>query len=184
MIGIRNSSLIVGTILILAFLLAECNAYEVSMLTVKEANLSIDLTPDFNVSYLAIPSAEDAVIGQMIIINDTNNKSNSADLMLLSFSDKSILEANAKELSTYLENILFGAFKLGGAVEKETYYLTNRYQQNITIRAMDMPNSKNPTYRELSYMALWSHDKLNYFFIMSNERSLTNKIVESLEVKD
>jgi len=164
----------------LAFLLAGCNAYEMIMLTVEETNLSINLTPDFNISYMTIPSQEDGSIGQMIIINDTNNKSNSAALMLVSFTDKSMLEIDSNEISNYLENLIFGAFRLTGS-EIESYNLTDTKQQNVTVHAFDMSDPNNPESRELSFMALWKLDRLNYFFVFSSEKSLVNRIIESLE---
>lgn len=165
-------------------LLAGCNAFETNVLTVEETNLSLNLTKEFNVSYMAIPSQEDGSIGQMIFINDTINISNSAGLILLSFTDKSILEIDSTAISDYLENTLFGAFRLTGAREIESYNLTDRNQQNVTIHALDMADPNNLESNEISFMAFWRLDRLNYFFLISSEKSLAKRIVESLEVSD
>lgn len=133
---------------------------------------------------MAIPSQEDGSIGQMIIINDTINISNSAALMLLSFTVKSMLEIDSTAISDYMENTLFGMFRLTGAREIESYNLTDRNQQNVTIHVLDMPDPNNLESSEISFMAFWRLDHLNYFFLISSEKSLAKRIVESLEARD
>jgi hypothetical protein len=167
---------------ILIILAQECIAFETSMLMVKEINISMNLSPDYNVSYVSVPSNQEGSFGQMILINNTIDKKQRAALMILSFNDRSVLETNTSEISNFLENTIFGAFRLGGAKEKESYSLANPSQKNVTIHALLMPQKGNPS--ELEYMGLWSFDKLNNFFLISGDKNLTRQIVESLEVKD
>jgi len=174
----------IGLILIIGILTQEYVALETDMLIVKEINISMNLTPDYNTSYVTIPDQREGVFGQMILINNTKDENKTASLMIISFSDKSILEIEASEVLNYFKNIIFGAFKIGGAKEMESYNLTNRYNQNVTIHALLMPGSDNSKFSRLQYMGLWDFDKLNYFFIVSEDKNLTREIIESLDVKD
>jgi hypothetical protein len=169
-------------ILMLVTLTQGCIAFETNMLMVKDINISMNLSPDYNVSYVSVPSKQEGSFGQMISINNTNDKKQRAALMILSFNDRSILETNTSEMSNFLENTMFGAFRLGGAKEKESYSLANPSQKNVTIHALLMPQVGRPS--ELEYMGLWSLDRLNYFFLISEDKNLTRQIVESLEVKN
>lgn len=173
-----------GLILMMAALTQECTALEANVLVVKGTNISMNLTPDYEVSYVTAPSQQEGSFGQMILINNTMDKTKTAGLMILSFSDKSMLEADASEASNFLEDTIFGAFKLAGAKETDSFNLTNHYKNNVTIHALLMPKSGNSKLNELQYMGLWGFDKLNYFFIFSSEKNLTRDIIESLEVKD
>jgi hypothetical protein len=172
----------IGLILMLIILTQGCIAFETNMLMVKEINISMNLSPDHNVSYASVPSNQEGSFGQLILINNTNETKLGTALLIISFYDRSMLEANTSEMSNFMENMLFGAFKLGGVKEKESYNLADAHQKNVTIHAMLMPQKGKPS--ELGYMGYWSFDKLNHFFLMSGDKNLTRQIVESLEVKD
>jgi len=171
---------IAGTVLILMFLLVGCNASETPILTITMANLSLNLTPNYNISSAPIASTGDGYVGQAIVINNTENQNESAMISILSFSDISILELDSDELLTFMDNMLFGVFRLAGAGELETYNLSDHYDQNVTVRALNIPDPEDPKSSDLVYITSLRLDQLNYLYIFSPDKNLTNSIVESL----
>jgi hypothetical protein len=144
----------------------------------------LNLSPDYTLSYAVIPSNEQGIFSQGFLINNTKDKTKNAVLALMSSNDRSLLNISSSEFKNYVENMLYGAFRLGGAKEKESYNLTTHYQQNMTIHALDVSDSKNPKSGNLTYIGFWSLDNLNYFILFASEKELTKNIVETLEVKD
>ena len=164
----------------LMFLLAGCNASETPILTVTAANLSLNLTPNYNISSAPIASTGDGYVGQAIVINNTEKMNDSAMISILSFSDMSVLELDSDEILAFMDNMLFGMFRLAGADEVETYNLSSNYNQNVTVRAFNIPDPEDTTSSDLAYITSLRLDQFNYLYIISSDRNLTNSIVESL----
>jgi hypothetical protein len=162
------------------FLLAGCNASETPILTITKANLSLNLTPNYNVSSEPILSAENGYVGQAIIINNTENKNESAMISILSFSMISLLDLDSNEFQGFMDNMFLGIFRLAGAHETETYNISDSYGQNVTVRAFDIPDEKNPELSELTYISSMKLDQMNYLYIFSSNKTLMNDIVKSL----
>lgn len=171
---------IAGTALILMFLLVGCNASETPILTISMANLSINLTPNYNISSAPIASTGDGYVGQAIVINNTEKLNDSTMISILSFSDMSVLELDSDEMLTFMDNMLLGVFRLAGADVVETYNLSSHYNQNVTVTAFNIPDPEDTTSSDLVYITSLRLDQLNYLYIMSSDRNLTNSIVESL----
>jgi hypothetical protein len=183
-IEIRKHLSIAGTVLMLMFLLAGCNASETPILTVTAANLSLNLTPNYNMSSVPITTSGEGYIGQLILINNTENMNDSSMLSLISFSDISVLELEADDILIFMDNMLSGIFRLGGADEKESYNLKDHSNQNVTVRVFEIPDAENPLSSNLTYMTSLRLDQLNYLYIFSMDKNLTNNIVENLELVD
>lgn len=181
-INIRNSSLIIGTALVLIFLLAGCNASETPILTAAKSNLSLNLSSNYNISSGLIPSTGNGLSMQDIVINNMENQNESANIEILSFFLMEIFESDNNEIQEFMDNMFFGIFKLSGAHETETYNLSNHYNQNVTIHAIDIPDAKNPKSSNLTYITSMKLDQLNYIYIFSSNKSLMKNIVESLAI--
>ena len=180
----RLHLVICGLILILISLISQCDASETGMLVSKEINISLNLTSDYNISYSAIPTETKGAFGQMVLVNNVLDKTRTASLIILSYDDRSILSVPSIKLSSFMENMLLGAFKLAGGNEVERYNVSNYYKQNVTILALSKTNSSSNTFGKLVYVGSWPLDKLNYFFLLSTDKKLAKNIVEGLEVRD
>jgi hypothetical protein len=180
----RCHIILCGFILILISLVPQYGAIETGMLISKEVNISLNLTSDYNISYLAVPTETKGAFGQVLLVNNVLDKTRTASLILLSYDDRSILSVPSGKLSSFMENMLLRSFKLAGENESDRYNVSNHYNQNVTILTLSKTDSGNYTSEKVVYVGFWPLDKLNYFFLLSTDKKLAKNIIEGLEVRD
>jgi hypothetical protein len=155
-------------------------AYEDSIMVVEMKNISLNLSPGYNIS----KNGSVAMAAQTIAINSTDPAGKNASVMLMYFNvegDES-QQINQTEFSNFMETMLLGALKVTGGMETGTTTVMSPQGENVTLHTILMPGTKTQPGKE-TVLAFWDLDDFNHAILTSElDQNTSARIVETLAI--
>ncbi len=155
-------------------------AYEDSIMVVEMKNISLNLSPEYDVS----KNVSMAMAAQTITINSTSPVGKNASVMLMYFNmegDES-QQINQTEFSNFMETMMLGAIKVTGGREIGSTTIISPLGENVTLHTILMPGTKTQPGTETTF-AFWDLDDYNHALLTSNlDQNTSARIVETLEI--
>lgn len=155
-------------------------AYEDSIMVVEMKNISLNLSPEYDIS----KNGSVAMAAQTISVNSTSPVGKNASIMLMYFNmegDES-QQINQTEFSNFMETMFLGAIKVTGGMETGSTTVDSPQGENVTLHTILMPGTKTQPGKETVF-AFWDLDDFNHAILTSDlDQNASARIVETLEI--
>lgn len=155
-------------------------AYEDSIMVVEMKNISMNLSPGYDIS----KNGSVAMAAQTISINSTSPVGKNASVMLMYFNMEGdeTQQINQTEFSSFMETMFLGALKVTGGKETASTVVKSPQGENVTLHTILMPGTKTQPGKETTF-AVWDLDDFNHAILTSNlDQNTSARIVETLEI--
>jgi hypothetical protein len=155
-------------------------AYEDSIMVVEMKNISLNLSPGYDIS----KNGSVAMAAQTIAINSTDPAGKNASVMLMYFNmeEDESQQINQTEFSNFMETMLLGALKVTGGKEIGSTTVISPQGENVTLHTILMPGTKTQPGTETIF-AFWDLDDFNHAMLTSGlDQNASARIVETLEI--
>ncbi|MGA9099055.1 MAG: hypothetical protein WB392_09020 [Methanotrichaceae archaeon] len=178
---IRTSVVLLACI---AFLILPCAALlETPVISTYERQISMDLSPDFQVTKSVVNTNTSGVISQDITLTSSHQAEGIA-LEVMDYYNNIFSRMSPSSIIDLYSSSVISSLEQSGSNEIGTWYTSSSIGQNVTVHTIRYNNPNNNMNGSSFDFAFWNIAKDTYVWIISyGPKDITENVIKTLSIK-